>query len=111
MYYALVGGNIVQKIASSLSKWVNNRSKVLQDRAKRALPTGYTRLELRLEHMQFEPIECYEIMMSNAKDMLLSSNALRIQPISAQWTALTSRIENSLLYIDLSNQLCVTAWF
>jgi hypothetical protein len=111
MYYALVGGNITQKIASSLSKWVNNRSPVLQERAKRSLKTGYTRLELRFEHLIFEPLAYYEAAMKRAYEDLICSKALRIQPIESQWESLTSMIDSCLLYIDLTNQFCVAAWF
>jgi hypothetical protein len=49
--------------------------------------------------------------MKRAYEDLICSKALRIQPIENQWEYLTSRIDNCLLYIDLTNQLCVAAWF
>jgi L-alanine-DL-glutamate epimerase-like enolase superfamily enzyme len=70
-YYLLVGGTIIDKVASSLSKWVANRSEVLQEKAKRSLETGYTRVELRFEHLQFESIEFYTQAIEEAvKDLV-----------------------------------------
>ena len=78
MYYALVGGDIVKKVASSLSKWVNNRNPVIQERAKISLLHGYTRLELRFEHLTFSELDFYESAMQSAKELLFDSDSLRI---------------------------------
>ena len=82
MYYTLVGGDITQNIASSLSKWLLNPSEALQNRNKASLGTGYTRLELRFEHLVLEDCKFYEDCLSKAITMLLKdSGSLRTQPI------------------------------
>jgi len=113
MYYALVGADITQNIASSLSKWLLNPSEVLQARNKASLETGYTRLELRFEHLLFEDCGYYENCLNEAMDMLLvDSDSLRIQPINQQWQALVNHcVTNSLLYIDQDHDYIVIAWF